>query len=327
MARPALLRIDPFVATMLGVVLFAALLPWVGASKGPLRLGIVTQWGVALLFFLHGANLSLAQLWTGVRNWRLHVLVQSATFLFYPLIGFAILLLAPQIGVPATLVTGLFYLTALPSTIASSIAMTAMARGNVAGALFNATLSALIGMVVTPLLVRAGLHAGDLALPPLGTTFLKIGTLLLLPFVLGQVARPVVGGWLKRHKRPVYIVDRGTILLIILAAFSDATMEGIWHRFPPLALLALGLATAALLALALGAMRIAARALRLPPADEAAALFCGSQKSLANGVPMALAIFGPTPNLGIYLLPLLLYQQLQLIVSAVIARRYGEAAG
>lgn len=323
-ARVTLPRIDPFIAAMLLMVAIGLFAPQVGASDGPLRLGALMPFGIALLFFLHGANLSTDALIGGAKAWRLHALVQGATFIVFPFVGFALVaMLKGQLPLP--LIVGLFFLCALPSTIASSIAMTGIARGNVAAAIFNATLSALIGMVATPLLVRAGVSGTDIVLPPLIESLSKIGTLLLLPFLAGQVARPLIAPLLVRHKRLLYIVDRGIILLIILAAFADATKADVWHQVPPAALIAVGGVTIALLAAALIALDRAARALALPQADRIAALFCGSQKSLANGVPMALAIFGPGAALGLILLPLLLYQQAQLIVAAVIARRFAES--
>ena len=52
-------------------------------------------------------------------------------------------------------------------------------------------------------------------------------------------------------------------------------------------------------------------------------VFCGSKKSLATGVPMAQVLFA-TGSIGVILLPLMLFHQIQLMVCAVLAQRYAK---
>lgn len=317
--------VDGFLLAMLLAIGLAVLAPQLGASGGVLHLDTATAWGVALVFLLSGAGLAPARLRAGAANWRLHLFVQLSTFALFPLLGaVTALTLAPLL--PHDLLLGFFYLCVLPSTVSSSIALTAVARGNLAGAVFNATLSSLIGMLLTPLFISLWLQAAQHAVP-LTEQFLKIAQQLLLPFAVGQLLRPLFGDWLAQHKTASGRIDRGVIVLIVFHSFCDATLAGVWTRYGATPLLLTVLLTAVLLALVLSLTTIVARRLRFSIEDEIAAVFCGSKKSLAVGAPMAALIFAGSAasgTLGLIMLPILVYHQLQLIVCAVLARRYAQ---
>jgi len=316
------LPIDGFLASMLGAVALALAFPQLGSADGPLHLDWVTNIGVALVFLLHGANLATDKLVAGMRHWRLHLFVQACTFALFPLIGLALAWLLTDHIAPGLLV-GVLYLCLLPSTISSSVAFTALAGGNVAAAVFNATFSNLIGMVLTPLLVTQLLHVTGGGLP-LGPAILGISVQLVLPFVLGQLLRPHVQGWLARHKALTHRLDRGVIVLIVFASFSESAAAGLWSgQGWRVVVEALGIC-AALLAVALTLTRLMSRRLGFAPADEIVAVFCGSKKSIASGIPIARLLFGTRPDLGLILLPALLYHQIQLMTCAALARRYAR---
>lgn len=314
--------LDGFLGSMLIAVAIALLMPQLGASGGALHLDLLTHVGVALVFLLSGAGLSTERLKAGAANWRLHLFVQLFTFAMFPLLG---LLVSVSVGrwLPRDLMVGFFYLCALPSTVSSSIAMTAMARGNIAGAVFNATLSSLIGMVLTPLYVGLYLSAERHGVP-LFEQFIKIGEQLLLPFIVGQCLRPWIGDWIMRNKPRVGLVDRAVIVLIVFNSFCDATRAGVWTQYGAGPLLITALLTGALLALILTLTHFTATRLRFAVDDEIAAVFCGSKKSLAAGAPMAALIFGSGGALGLIMLPIMIYHQLQLITCSIIARRYAR---
>lgn len=323
------LRIDGFMLGMLGAVVLGALYPAIGASGGVLHLQTVTTVGVSLVFLLSGAGLSTERLRAGAANWRLHLLVQLSTYGLFPLIGLALTRLAAP-WLPAELLSGFFFLCVLPSTISTSIAMTSLARGNVAGAIFNATLSALLGMVLTPLLMGLWQHAAGQSAaagaPSLLDQFLSIAEQLLLPFAAGQFLRRWIGKWIERNKAITSKVDRGTILLIVYNSFCDAAQAGLWRDYGVLTLLQVLLITGTLLALVLTLTRLAARRAGFNVEDEIAAVFCGSKKSLATGVPMAKLMFAGSggATLGLIVLPIMFYHQLQLIVCSTMARRYAD---
>lgn len=314
--------IDGFVLIMLAAIALALAAPEVGTGDGPLHLGLVTSLGVALVFFLHGAALSRDKLVAGARHWRLHTFVQAFTYVVFPLIG-AVLMFALRAQLPADLLLGVFFLCALPSTVSSSVAMTSMARGNVPGAIFNATISGLIGMALTPLLMGLVISASGASMP-LGKALTGVALQLLLPFALGQLARPVIGAWLGRHKAITSKIDRGVIVLIVYSSFCDATSEGLWHQYSWQTIAAVMALAAVLLFAILATTTFVARRLGFSVEDEITAVFCGSKKSLANGIPMAKILFAGHPALGLLVLPLMVYHQLQLIVCSVMASRYAN---
>ncbi|MEU6313965.1 bile acid:sodium symporter family protein [Streptomyces sp. NPDC047014] len=311
---PARIPVDPYVLALLGTVGLAALLPARGAAAG--LAGAASTAAVALLFFLYGARLSTREALAGLRHWRLHLTVLACTFLLFPLLGLAARVLVPSVLTPP-LYGGLLFLCLVPSTVQSSIAFTSIARGNVPAAICAGSFSSLAGIVLTPLLATALLDgdAGGFSLDAV----LRITLQLLLPFLLGQALRRWVGGFLTRHKKALGYVDRGSILLVVYAAFSAGMVAGIWQRISPLRLGALLLVEAVLLTVMLLATWYGAARLGFGREDRIAIQFAGSKKSLAAGLPMASVLFGAQAGLAV--LPLMLFHQMQLMVCAVIARR------
>jgi len=310
---------EPFILMLLGTVVLASLLP----ARGEMAtiVGYTADIGIVLLFFLHGAKLSRDAIWAGLRNWKLHLAVLAITFVAFPLFGLGLTAL-PFVTGP--LAAGLLFLTLLPSTVQSSIAFTAIARGNVAAAVCSASFSNLLGILVTPALVALLMNtsgSGGISIESIEAIVLQ----LLVPFVTGHLLRPWIGAWVTRRKAMLTIVDRGSILLVVYSAFGAAVVEGLWTKLSLGDLILIGLLCAALLAFVLGLTFAVARLMKLPREDAIVLQFCGSKKSLASGVPMAGVLFPPA-QVGVILLPVMLFHQLQLIACAVIARRYAESA-
>ena len=312
------LPIDPYIAAIVGMVGLASLLPAHGG--GAVVAGHVTTAAIALLFFLHGARLSPQAALAGAWHWRLHAVVLACTFVLFPLLGLAARALLPGLLTPP-LWTGVILLCALPSTVQSSIAFTSIARGNVPAALCAATASNLLGMALTPLLVGLLLGArGGVSLHGAGAIVLQ----LLLPFAAGQLARPWLGAWALRHKALLGLVDRGSILLVVYAAFSEGVTQGIWHQLGLADLARLLAVDAALLAAVLAITTYGSRLLGFSRADEVTIVFCGSKKSLASGLPMATVLLAGQ-SVGLIVLPLMLFHQIQLMTCAWLAKRYANA--
>lgn len=318
------LTFDWFLWGMALAVGLAWLFPEPGARGGWMHPELLTKGGVALIFFLHGAALSFAALRAGTLRWPLHLVVQLCTFLFFPLLGLAILALVGD-RLPEGLRLGVFYLCALPSTVSSSVALTAAARGNVPAAVFNATLSSLIGIFLTPLWVGVLLKSGGQSLP-LGKVILDLILWLLLPLALGQLSRPLIGAFVGRHKKRIAVVDRLTILLLVYTSFCDSFRQGVWTGHGPALLLTAVVGAGLLFAVVMLAVGKVSDALGFPPEDRIAAVFCGSKKTLASGVPMAQLIFGAHPAIGLILLPIMIYHPLQLILCGWLAGRWARRA-
>ena len=313
----ARLNIDPYIAAIVGMVGLATLAPAHGV--GTIVAGHATQAAIAVLFLLHGAKLEPRAALAGARHWRLHVVVLLATFVLFPVLGLTARAVAPQL-LPPALWAGLLLLCVLPSTVQSSIAFTSIARGNVPAALCAATASNLLGIVLTPLLAGLLLHThGGFSAHAVE----DIAEQLLLPFLAGQRARPWIGEWAARNRTLLGLVDRGSILLVVYAAFSEGVTQGIWHQVSPEGLGVLLLVDAALLTAVLTLTTLASRMLGFSRRDEITVVFCGSKKSLASGLPMATVLLAGQ-SAGLIVLPLMLFHQIQLMACAAMARRYAR---
>jgi len=318
MLRRVLAVFEPFILALLGTVLLASFLPARGFAASVFD--VLTTAGIVLLFFLHGAKLSRQALIDGARNWRLHLAVLAITFVLFPLLGLGLVSL-PLLQGP--IAAGLLFLTLLPSTVQSSIAFTAIARGNVAAAVCSASFSNLLGIFVTPALVALLMTAPGASAGISIESVETIALQLLLPFLLGHGLRPWLGGFVSRQKKLVTMVDRGSILLVVYTAFSAAVVEGLWQRVSGETMALLLLVCCVLLGVVLLVTYAAGRLLGFDRADAIVLLFCGSKKSLASGVPMAGVLF-PAAQVGAVILPVMIFHQIQLIACAVIARRYSE---
>jgi solute carrier family 10 (sodium/bile acid cotransporter), member 7 len=319
--RPLLarLRIDPYVLALLVTVGIASVFPCRG-SVATVMSGAANA-SIALLFFLYGGRLPRHIILTGMTQWRLQLLVFLATFALFPLLALA-LRAALSPWMPATLLAGLLFLSVLPSTVQSSIAFTSIARGNIPAAICSATVSNLVGVVLTPVLVTLLLEKGDGSSGSLDAIW-KIVLFLLVPFVVGHALRPLIAGWLERNKSWLGYVDRASILFVVYIAFSEGVVSGIWHQLPPTSILALVLVSAVLLGAVMIILTWGSRRLGFGTEDEIAIVFCGSKKSLASGLPMAKLLFAG-PTVGLIVLPLMLFHQIQLMVCAALARRYAQ---
>jgi sodium/bile acid cotransporter 7 len=312
---------DSFTVMLLCSVAIASVLPCQGQAA--VVFSNITTVAIGLLFFLHGAKLSREAMVSGLTNWRLHLLVLASTFVMFPLLGLAIKPLATSV-LPPELYVGILFLCTLPSTVQSSIAFTSVAKGNVAAAVCSASASNFAGIFITPLLVGTLIVQGAAA--PGGSTMdavLSIVKQLLLPFLAGQFLRPWIGAWVDRHKPMLKIVDQGSILLVVYTAFSESVNEGLWHKLSLPTLVGLGVLCCVLLAIALGLATFASRRLGFSREDEITIVFCGSKKSLSSGVPMAKVLFAPGA-LGMVILPVMLFHQIQLMVCAVLAARWAQ---
>nr|WP_086009051.1 bile acid:sodium symporter family protein [Nocardia brevicatena] len=300
-----------------GMVAVAVLLPAQGAFME------AAQWlvklAIAVLFLLYGMRLAPSEALAGLRQWRLHGTILAITYILFPLIGLAAWALTSG-AIADELRAGLLFLSLVPSTVQSSIAFTSIAGGNLPGAIVSASFSNLLGVFVTPLLVITLIDtAGSAHIDP--STAVYIVVQLLVPFLIGQALRPRLGPWLQRHRRAATSVDRGSILLVVYAAFSEGMNEHIWSTTSPGQILIVSAICCTVLATVLVTCTLVARRLRFEWADRIVIIFCGSKKSLATGLPMATVLFTGQP-VGLLVLPLMIFHQIQLIVCAWLASSF-----
>ncbi|NRQ48561.1 bile acid:sodium symporter family protein [Aeromicrobium stalagmiti] len=308
------LRPDPFIVGLLLSALVASFVPATGDALEVLKHVAVAA--IGLLFFLYGTRLSTAETVAGLTRWRLHLVILATTFVVFPLLGLATQLLEGNLLRPS-LASGVLLLCLVPSTVQSCVVYTQIAGGNVAGAVVSASMSNLLGVFLTPALV-ALLMAADASVD--AGSIIRIVLQLFVPFVLGQLLRPWLGGFVTRHDSRLKLFDRGSILLVVFVAFSEGAEAHIWSSLSVWSILAVALVCAVLLAVAMGWAVLVGRLARLPRADRVAVLFCGSNKSLASGLPIASVLFAGS-NVALIVLPLMLYHQMQIITGAVLAKR------
>lgn len=311
-------KLDPFLVSLLATLGIATVAPAQGAAVPFFKdLAIAL---IALMFFLQGARLSRTAVISGLTAWKLHLTILACTFVLFPVLGLTLHAIAPGLLHPDVW-TGVLFLCCLPSTVQSSIAFTSIGKGNVPAAVCSATASNILGIFITPLLVglilaKEGSKSGGA---------LDIVFQLLLPFILGQALQPWIGDWARRHKKLLSFSDRGSILVVVYSAFSEAIVQGLWHTLPLSQLGLIALVDSVLLAFVLIFTMVGSRLLGYPRADEVAIVFCGSKKTLASGVPMANVLF-PASSVGLVVLPLMLYHQIQLFVCAILAQRFAREA-
>jgi len=311
---------DTFTLLLVSTVVFASFMPIGGIAAD--YFGLATKFAIGLLFFLHGARLSREVVVAGLLHWKLHITILAATFVLFPLLGLTTSFLVPEILSPS-LYAGILFLCVLPSTVQSSIAFTSMAGGNVPAAICAASASNIFGMFLTPLLAGVLLTASGHA----GFSFDALRSILLqllAPFVLGQILQPWIGNFIRSKNKILMPVDRGSILMVVYGAFSASVNEGLWQTTSLHDLGILLVIDIVILAIVLAVTMFGSRLLGFSRPDEIAITFCGSKKSLASGVPIANVLFAGQA-IGSIILPIMLFHQIQLIVCAVIARRYASA--
>ena len=315
-----LLALDRFTILLFVMVILASILPVSGHAAE--IFSVITTAAIAVLFFLHGAKLSREAVMQGLTHWKLHGLVFAITFAVFPILG----LLAKPILVPMLgqeLYWGFLFMCFLPSTVQSSIAFTSVARGNVAAAVCSASFSNIIGMFITPIMVAffiLGQTSHDF--DPT-SSIIQITLLLLVPFILGQILRPYVFPHMQKRPKIVKVFDQGSILMVVYGAFSSAVVAGLWSQISMSTLMLLILACSVLLTLIMLLSLYIPKWLGFNVADQKTIFFCGSKKTLASGVPMAQILFIGQP-IGMIVLPIMIFHQIQLMVCGVIANYWSK---
>ena len=324
-ASEAPTRRNGFIVALFAAVALAFLFPAPGARDGWLHPDALNNIGVALILFLQGLSMAVERMKAGASNWRLHVIVQAFTFLIFPLVGLLFHLATRVLwpNEPSALSDGFLYLCVLPSTVSTSVVLTNVARGNTAGAIFNAALSNIVGVLLTPLLVRLLMQASGqtASFAPL---LLKITLLTLVPFIIGMSARPFVRTWVDANRRWINIASNGIILFIVYTAFCDSVKNKLWQQYGIGLTLNVLVAIVGLFFSVSFLVWITSKAARLGREDFIAALFCSVKKTLAMGVPLAHLIFGANANLGLILLPIMFYHPFQLFVCGLLASHFSH---
>jgi len=293
---------------------------WMPGIEKIIPLNQISTIGISAIFFFYGLKLSPEKMKEGLSNWKLHIVIQSATFFLFPLL---ILLVLPFIHEEThfTLWLAVFFLAALPSTVSSSVVMVSIAKGNIPGAIFNASISGLMGILVTPLLIGIFLEA-RLESFDLGQTFIELCLKILLPVILGMALHRFWGNFANQHKKYLTMFDKAVILIIVYKSFSNSFSNGIFDDLNLMELLVVGFGVIALFFIVYNIIHMISKRLAFNREDEITALFCGSKKSLVHGTVFSSVLFAGMSSAGIFLVPIMIYHAFQLFIVSIIAQKY-----
>jgi solute carrier family 10 (sodium/bile acid cotransporter), member 7 len=313
-----------FFLLLSSMVLLAWLFPLYGSNNSPLPLKPVVDYGVSIIFFFYGLSLSRETLIKGLSHYKLHTLVQATTFILFPVLVLGLAAIFPDHEYKAWWL-GVFYLAALPSTVSSSVVMVSIAGGNLSAAIFNASISSLIGIFITPFWMALFIDNTDVPTAELGNVIVTLCLQVLLPVVLGLLLHNRLGGFAARYRAQFKYFDQLIILLIVYRAFSESFTGNMFAGFSVLEIFTLGALMLTLFFVMVFLMNLISLWLKFSREDRITVIFCGSKKSLVQGAVMGQVLFPGAATFGIILLPLMLYHALQLLAGSIIARRFAKS--
>jgi len=313
-------KFDGFIVALLLVIGVAYVFPQLAQWRDGEVLRWVTTVGVSLIFFFYGLKLSFKQIREGLGNWRLHLLVQFATFGLFPLLVFPFYPLVEN-AVQHDFWLSFFFLAALPSTVSSSVVMVSIARGNIPAAIFNASISGLLGVLITPLWMQFFLEFEEINV--WGDVYWGLIKEIIIPVILGLLLQPYWGKWATRYSKQLSQFDKSIILLIVYASFAESFVGGVFDKISQNYLLALFAGVVVLFFLVYGLIYVLVKyVFRFNREDRITALFCGSKKSLTHGSVFGKFLFANSTSAGLFFLPLMIFHAFQILVVTIIAQRY-----
>lgn len=310
------MRSNGFILALFAAILLAYFFPYLLSS---FPLGTIIDIGIGLIFFFYGLKLAPKELKAGFLNYRSHLLIQTTTFILFPLFT---LIFIPffERGIRSDLWIAIFFLGVLPSTVSSSVVMVAIAKGNLSTAIFNSSISGLIGIFATPLWLSLFMRqSGEFAF---GDIITKLLLQIVLPLVIGLLLQRFLGNFARSHNRKLGIFDKAVIVLIVFSSFSNSFTSNLFETIDLLELSKLILVVLMLFFGIYSILGIICKWWNFNLRDTITVKFAGTKKSLVHGSVMAKIIFGSSASLGLILLPIMVYHILQLLVIAVFAERY-----
>ncbi|CAN5811454.1 bile acid:sodium symporter [soil metagenome] len=317
-----ILKADRFVLFIIVVITLAYFFPQWGAKTSAVPLDIIGTIGISLIFFFYGLKLSPQKLVAGLKNWKLHVLVQVSTFILFPLIVIPFYSLV-NTAHQETMWLAILFLSALPSTVSSSVVMVSIARGNIPAAIFNASISGIIGIVFTPLWMGLFLkQTGENF--NLGSVYIKLILEILLPVFAGLLLQRFWGKYAQHYSKQLTTFDKSVILLIIYKSFAESFDEKIFSSVGLVELLLISAAVIGMFFIMYFLTAYLGRFLKFNTEDRITAQFCGTKKSLVHGTVFSKILFGNMAATGIILLPLMLFHAFQILFISIIATKLAK---
>lgn len=312
--------LNGFFFLMIAMVFLAWLFPEAGADDNPFHLKTISNIGVGVIFFFYGLKLNWTRLKSGIGNWKLHVVIQATTFLAFPLLILMLNSLTSDAAYEYWWI-GVFYLAALPSTVSSSVVMVSIAGGNISAAIFNASVSSLIGIFITPLWMNLFVDSDTLSIADLSGVVISLCLQVLLPVIAGLLLHNVAGSFVERYKDQLRYFDQAVILLIVFRAFAESFTGNMFTGYTLVELATLSALMLLLFVVMLLIMQAISLWMKFPREDRITVIFCGSKKSLVQGAVMGQILFPQANVFGIILLPLMIYHALQLLAGSMLAQQ------
>lgn len=316
------MKIDKFVIAIIGAVILAWFLPGPALFDGLLNIDNISSIGVSLIFFFYGLKISREKMIEGLKNWKTHTLVLISTFVLFPLIVLSVFPLFDNES-NRTIWLGLFFLAALPSTVSSSVVMVSLAKGNVPAAIFNASISGLIGIIITPLWLGLFYHsqAGGY---DFGTIYTKLVIEILLPVTLGLVLHRFGHKLATRYSKTLSMFDKTVILLIIYKSFASSFTNGVFEGLSVKSFAITVISVIVLFFIMFMLTGYLSHRFRLNLEDRITVQFCGTKKSLVHGTVFSGVIFGSSAMNGLILIPLMIFHAFQILYISFIATRLSK---
>lgn len=304
------------------MVIAGKLIPYEDSYQRIFNLETFIDWGIAGIFLLYGLKLNLKEVIKDVSNWKLHLVVQLGTFVLFPLL---VLVFYPFFRETVYFQSWLsvYFLACLPSTVSSSVVMVSIARGNVTSAIFNASISGLIGILMTPLLMGFFLqahHSEGNETEIIQQLLLKV----LLPIILGILLNPVFKNIIQKYGKIIAEFDRLIILLIVYESFSKAFLENVFSSVPSLVFVMIAIGVIALFFVVYEILAWLTRRLGFSREDTITTTFCGSKKSLVHGSLFVMILGIPEAQKVLFLLPVMIYHSFQLFYVSWLASKIAK---
>ncbi|MCG1035607.1 bile acid:sodium symporter family protein [Polaribacter sargassicola] len=316
------LKIDKFVLSIITVIIIAYFFPYWATEESNIPINTISSIGISLIFFFYGLKLKPNQLKAGLKNWKLHLIIQGATFVMFPLL---VLLFYPLIQnqKQETIWLAFFFLASLPSTVSSSVVMVSIAKGNIPSAIFNASISGIIGIIITPLWM--GLFINDTQTDFNFTDiYVKLILQIILPVILGLLLHRFLGNFASKHSSKLTLFDKSIILLIIYKSFAESFINNIFSSVSILDLLAIFIGVIVLFISAFSLTTYISKKLKLSTEDKITAQFCGTKKSLVHGTVFSKILFKNLSSIGIMFLPLMLFHAIQILIISIVASKLAK---
>ena len=304
------------------MVVAGKVIPYQDSYNQIFNLEAFIDWGIAGIFLLYGLKLNLKEVVKDVSNWKLHLLVQTGTFVLFPLL---VLVFYPFFRDTIYFQSWLsvYFLACLPSTVSSSVVMVSIAKGNVTSAIFNASISGLIGILMTPLLMGFFLQAhhseGNQA-EIIQQLLLKV----LLPIILGILLNPIFKNIIQKYSKIIAEFDRLIILLIVYDSFSKAFIENVFASVPSLVFVVIAVSVVILFFVVYAILQWISCKLGFSREDAITTTFCGSKKSLVHGSLFVMILGIPEEQKVLFLLPVMIYHSFQLFYVSWLASKISK---